>query len=110
MVKMSLSDFSVLRERCLSIVRAELKAHYKGELLDEYIALTLQHRMLPAVPLVEETYKGIIGNYNYENQKGDIPDGFLQDALHDLTECLHFERTDGYSPRTSSYVKFYTMI
>ena len=32
---------------------------------------------------------------------------FLQDALHDLTECLHFERKDGYSPCTAGYVKFY---
>lgn len=106
---MSLSDFSVLREHCLSLVRSELKAHYKGELLDEYIALTLQHRMLPAVPPVEETYRGILGYHRYLQQQGNVPAEFLQDALHDLTECLHFERKEGYSPRTAGYVKFYEL-
>lgn len=107
MVKMSLSDYSLLRESCLSLVRAELKAKYSAELFDEYVALTLQHRMLPAVPLVEETYKGIIGYYNYLQQNSCDTTPFLQDALHDLAECLHFQRSDGYSPRTAGYVHFY---
>lgn len=107
MVKMSLSDFSVLRERCLSRVRSELWAHYKGELIDEYDNLTLQHRMLPAVPLVEETYKGILGYHSYLQQQGDVPLQFLHDALHDLTECLHLERSDQYSPRTAFFVTYY---
>lgn len=107
MVRMSLSDLSVLRERCLSLVRTEFKDCYNGELLDEYITLTRQHRMLPAVPLVEETYRGIIGYYNYMQKNGWDTTLFLQDALHDLAECLHFERKDGYSPRTAGYVKFY---
>ena len=104
---MSLSDLSVLRERCLSLVRMELKACYKSELLDEYTALTLQHRMLPGIPLVEETYMGIIGYFNYLQKNGWDTMLFLQDALHDLAECLHFERKDGYIPRTAGYVKFY---
>lgn len=104
---MSLSDLSVLRERCLSLVQVELKACYKGELLDEFTALTLQHRMLPGIPLVEKTYKGIIGYYNYLQKDGWDTMLFLQDALHDLAECLHIERKDGYSPRSAGYVKFY---
>lgn len=104
---MSLSDFSVLREHCLSLVRKELKARYKEELLDEYISLTLQHRMLPAIPLVEETYKGIIGFHKYLLKNGWNTTLFLQDTLHDLAECLHFERKDSYSPRTAGYTKFY---
>ena len=105
MVNINLSDFSVLRERCLALVRAALKAKYNAELFDEYVALTLQHRMLPAVPLVEQTYKGIIGYYNYLGKEGCNTTQFLQDALHDLAECLHFERSDGYSPRTAGYVR-----
>lgn len=107
MAKINLSDYSLLRERCLSLVRTELKAKYKAELFDEYVALTLHHRMLPAVPLVEQTYKGIIGYYNYLQQNGSDTTLFLHDALHDLTECLHFERSDGYSPRTAAYAEFY---
>lgn len=107
MVKMSLSDFSVLRERCLSLVREEIKARYKEELLDEFIALTLQHRMLPAVPLVEKTYKGIIGFHDYLQKNGQDTALFLQDALHDLAESLHFENRDGYSPQTAAYAEFY---
>lgn len=49
--------------------------------------------MLPAVPLVEETYKGILGYHSYLQQQGDVPLQFLHDALHDLTECLHLERS-----------------
>lgn len=105
---MDLSDFSVLRERCLALVRSELKTHYNGELFDEYVALTAQHRMLPAVPLVADTYRGILGYRLYLQQHGLEPDkSFLLDALHDLTECLHYKRTDGYSPRLCGYIGYF---
>lgn len=104
---MSLSDISVLRERCLSLVRSELKAYYKGELLDEFITLTQQHRMLPSVPLVEETYRSIIGYHSYLQKQGKVHFEFLQNALHDLTGCLHLDHKDGFCPRTANYIKFY---
>lgn len=105
---MDLSDFSVLRERCLALVRSELKTHYNGELFDEYVALTAQHRMLLAVPLVADTYRGILGYHLYLQQHGSEPDkSFLLDALHDLTGCLHYQRDDGYSPRTNAYIQYF---
>lgn len=106
---MSLSDFSVLRERCFSLVRAELKAHYKGELIEDIITLTQVHRMLPAVPLLENTYRGILGYHRYLQQQGDVPIEFFQNALHDLTKSVHFDRKDGFIPRTADYVKFYEL-
>ncbi len=76
-------------------------------MLDDLISLTIQHQMLPPVPLVIKTYKGIIGYRQWLRQENVKPVSFVQDALHDLYECRLYSRDDGYSPRTYQYIKFY---
>lgn len=104
---MERQEFTGLRERCLGLVKKELLERYDGELLDDYITLTLQHRMLPPAALVVETYKGIIGYRNWLRSVNLEPGSFVGDALHDLSECRAYTRNDGYSPRTHGYLEHY---
>lgn len=105
---MTKSEFTALQERCLSIVKEELRKRFEGEIFDDFLALFLTHRTLPPAELVIETYQGIIGYHNWLNAEGYERSSFLQDSLHDLAGCVNYRRNDGYSPRTGSYVEFYT--
>lgn len=104
---MTSKQFAALRERCLNLVKEELQKNYGTEMLDDFVYLVLQHRVLPCAPLVVQSYKGIIGYYYWSQLKKWNPGIFVETALHDLCECQQYARNDGYSPRTSEYIRFY---
>lgn len=106
---MTPTEFSSLRERCFSLVSSALKQKYESTMFDDLIDLMLLHQQLPDAPLVVTTYQGIIGYHIWMQGEGRDRPSFLPDALHDLAECVRYDRDDGYSPRTGSYVEFYTL-
>lgn len=106
---MEKQTFANLQDRCFKLVKTELRQHYNGELLDLLVYISLQHKILCVTDLRIETYKGIIGYYNWLTSKNIELKSFIQDALHDLREATKYRREDdGYCPRTSQYVEFYT--
>lgn len=106
---MSQTEFVALRERCFSIIKDELKKHYDNVMFDLLFNLMFAHQLIPEVPLVIQTYKGIIGYHNWLLKHKSSTESFLPDVLHDLAECRTFDRDDGYIPRTSGYAQFYTL-
>lgn len=106
---MTPSEFTALRERCFSLVNGALKQKYKPSMFDDLIDLMVLHQQLPDAPLVVTTYQGIIGYHTWLQQEGRDRASFLPDALHDLAECVRYDRDDGYSPRTGRYAEFYTL-
>ena len=60
---MTNEEFCDLRGRCIALVKQKLKEKYDKDFLDDFITLSLIHLNLPSMPLVIDTYKGIIGYY-----------------------------------------------
>lgn len=63
---------------------------------------------LPECDETMNTLKGIRGFYEYlKNEEEEIGRPFVFNSVHDLIECIQHHEKAWFSPRTSSYVKYY---
>lgn len=63
---------------------------------------------LPECDETMKTLKGIRGFYEYlKNEEEEIGRLFVLNSMHDLIKCIQYHKKAWFSPRTSSYVRYY---
>lgn len=105
--QMRQKEFIELRCQCLRIIRETITGDHDQTVYGTLSNLSSKICALPDTPTVRSTFKGIIGYRLWLQEQGRGTESFLEEALHDLAECIENRDQTWYAPRTESYVKYY---
>lgn len=99
-----------LRERCIDLIWEYILQAEDKDVSTLFFHLAPKLRLLPLTAAVVDTFRGIIGFdcWLRAEERPDATTAFLMDALHDVQECIAYHDKGWYSPRTSSYMEYFS--